>query len=47
MESLRATLNEAGWKPTWFLRDGAHPPELADFGRVLDFAATLEWQRAE
>ena len=44
MESLRATLNAAGWAPTWFLRDGSHPPELVDFGRVLDFASTLEWQ---
>ena len=46
MESLRATLGAAGWAPTWFLRDGSHPPELADFGRVLEFSSTLAWQPA-
>ncbi len=46
MEALRATLQTAGWAPTWFSREGAHPPELADFGRVLDFASGLAWQAA-
>ncbi len=46
MERLRATLDAAGWSPTWFLREGAHPPEVADFARVLDFASTLEWHSA-
>lgn len=44
MESMRATLDAAGWSPEWFLRKGAHPPELDDFNRVLLFAAKLTWQ---
>jgi poly(3-hydroxybutyrate) depolymerase len=44
MEAMRSTLETAGWSPTWYLRKGAHPPELDDFTRVLDFASKLTWR---
>jgi predicted esterase len=43
MEFMRSNLETAGWAPTWFLRKGAHPPELEDFGKVLEFASKLSW----
>ena len=44
MESMRGTLEAAGWSPGWYLRKGAHPPEIEDFTRVLEFASSLKWQ---
>jgi predicted esterase len=39
-QAMKAVLEDSGWHPTLVVRPGPHPPELGDFQRLFDFAAS-------